>query len=82
MFLLGVRIYNCNNNKVEMFEDTPAPATRGDISRTDHVVWKKDGVNIQECDRGDTCESDSLHDYIVSRSPQSNESCLTLVTDY
>lgn len=80
MFLLGVMIYNCNNNKVEIFEDTPAPVTRGDISRTDHVVWKKDGVSIHECDPGDTC--DSLHDYIVSRSPQSNESCLTLVPDY
>ncbi|XP_025102376.1 uncharacterized protein LOC112568979 isoform X1 [Pomacea canaliculata] len=83
---LGLRIINCNNDKVEIFEDSPAPVTCGDITSTADVVWRRgDGGNIGEC-RADgiegSCTKNLFNDYRLSRSPQSTESQLTLVPDY
>ncbi|XP_025102366.1 uncharacterized protein LOC112568973 [Pomacea canaliculata] len=79
----GVKIYNCNNNKVEIFEDSPAPVTCGDITSTNDVVWRRgDGVSIGVCSADGRCSPALYNDYIVSRSAQSTESQLTLVPDY
>ncbi|XP_025102382.1 uncharacterized protein LOC112568981 isoform X2 [Pomacea canaliculata] len=80
----GIRIINCNNNKVEIFEDSPAPVTCGDITSTASVVyWRRgDGVYIGECKADGTCTSNLYNDYRLSRSPMSTESQLTLVPDY
>ncbi|XP_025102433.1 uncharacterized protein LOC112569012 isoform X2 [Pomacea canaliculata] len=79
----GIRIINCNNNKVEIFEDSPAPVTCGDIPGTSDVVWRLgDGVNIGECKADGTCTTALYNDYRLSRLPQSTESQLTLVPDY
>ncbi|XP_025102380.1 uncharacterized protein LOC112568980 isoform X2 [Pomacea canaliculata] len=81
---LGVRIINCSNNKVEIFEDSPAPVTCGEITSTSaDVRWLRgDGVNIGECNAGGTCINNLYNDYSLNRSPQSTESQLTLVPDY
>ncbi|XP_025102416.1 uncharacterized protein LOC112569000 [Pomacea canaliculata] len=82
---LGVRIINCNNNQVEIFEDSPAPVTCGDITSTADVVWLPgDGGNIGECKADGSCSPGTalFTDFTLSRSPQSTESQLTLVPDY
>ncbi|XP_025102395.1 uncharacterized protein LOC112568987 isoform X2 [Pomacea canaliculata] len=81
----GIRIINCNNNKVEIFEDSPAPVTCGDITSTADVVWRlKNGLIIGECKADGTCSPGAAlyNDYRLTRSPQSTESQLTLVPDY
>ncbi|XP_025102389.1 uncharacterized protein LOC112568984 isoform X2 [Pomacea canaliculata] len=79
----GIRIINCNNNKVEIFEDSPAPVTCGDITSVADVYWRRgDGVNIGDCSAVGTCSPDLYNDYRLSRSPQSTESQLTLIPDY
>ncbi|XP_025102364.1 uncharacterized protein LOC112568971 isoform X7 [Pomacea canaliculata] len=80
---LGTKIINCNNNKVEIFEDSPAPVTCGDISSTGDVEWRRgDGVSIGECKADGSCFTALYNDYRLSRSAQSTESQLTLVPDY
>ncbi|XP_025102396.1 uncharacterized protein LOC112568988 [Pomacea canaliculata] len=81
----GIRIINCNNNKVEIFEDSPAPVTCGDITSTADVIWRlKNGLMIGVCKADGTCSPGAAlyNDYRLSRSPQSTESQLTLVPDY
>ncbi|XP_025102386.1 uncharacterized protein LOC112568982 isoform X2 [Pomacea canaliculata] len=81
---LEVRIINCTNTELQIFEDSPAPVTCGDITSADlDVVWRRsDGVSIGECSAAGTCRDDLYNDYRLSRSPMSTESQLTLVPDY
>ncbi|XP_025102367.1 uncharacterized protein LOC112568974 [Pomacea canaliculata] len=79
----GLRIINCNNNKVEIFEDSPASVTCVDITSTIDITWLRgDGVIIGECSAAGSCTNNLYNDYRLNRSPQSTESQLTLVPDY